>query len=112
MYKDKDRQKEANRIAAKKYRDSMTGKGMTIAPSITPKSDIPVIPKRGLDIKCFEDLPLDVQQSIHREPEDQWPRRTAAAIHYQQLFPYRYHPNSDTEALPRTGYVPPGRRPA
>ena len=28
-YKDKDKQREANRQASKKYRDSMTGKGMT-----------------------------------------------------------------------------------
>ena len=53
MDKDKDKQKEANRVAAKKYRDSMTDKGMTVVderpnePSnVIPKTDIPVIPER------------------------------------------------------------------
>lgn len=44
-YKDKDKQREANRQAAKKYRDSMTDKGMTVKTDVIPKSDIPVIPK-------------------------------------------------------------------
>ena len=89
-YKDKDKQREANRIAAKKYRDSMTDKGMTVKTDVIPKSDIPVIPnatvaegvtspfrddtgkepidfyKRGKDITCFADLPPDVQAAINK----------------------------------------------
>lgn len=48
--------------------------------------------KRGQDIKCFEDLPLDVQQTIRRtsDSNEEFQKRTAAAIHYQHLFPDRY----------------------
>lgn len=56
------------------------------------------IPKRGKGIKCFADLPLDVQQSIDRMSMvdgkiDQTIKanRTAIAVHYQHLFPSRYH---------------------
>jgi len=86
MYKDKDKQRGANRIAQAKFK----AKGITemgIIGRVLPA-------RRGKDIKCFEDLPPDVQQSIRREPEDQWPRRTAAAIYYQHQFPDRYYPNS------------------
>ncbi len=57
-------------------------------------------PKRGLDIKCFLDLPLDVQQTIERLCPDvakdhaERCKRTAAAINYQRLFPGRYYPIS------------------
>lgn len=55
-------------------------------------------PKRGLDIKCFEDLPPDVQLGIKSMSmdetgyvdEDEKAKRTAAAIRYQHLFPGRY----------------------
>lgn len=48
--------------------------------------------KRGLDIKTFEDLPLDVQQTIRRmsDSNEEFQKRTAAAIKYQYLFPDRY----------------------
>jgi len=88
-YKDKDKQREANRIAQAKFKaKGLTGQGITemgIIGRVLPA-------KRGKDIKCFEDLPPDVQQSIEREPEDQRPRRTAGAIYYQHLFPNRYYP--------------------
>ena len=55
-------------------------------------------PKRGKDIKCFEDLPPDVQQTIDRMSIvdgkiDQTIKvnRTAIAVHYQYLFPGRFH---------------------
>ena len=54
--------------------------------------------KRGKDIKCFEDLPPDVQQTINSmsmvdSKIDQTIKvnRTAIAIHYQHLFPDRFH---------------------
>ncbi len=50
MYKDPDKQREANRQASKKYRDSMTGKGMTVAREVIPKTDIHVIPE-GVTVK-------------------------------------------------------------
>ena len=51
------------------------------------------IPKRGLDIKCFADLPPDVQATINRisESNEEKQKRTAAAIKYQHLFPGSYH---------------------
>ena len=50
-------------------------------------------PKRGKDIKCFGDLPPDVQATINRvsESNEEKAKRTAAAIKYQHLFPERYH---------------------
>ena len=134
MYKDKDRQREANRRAAKEHRErhnkaieSMTNKGMTVVneqpnvilSKVIPKrskdiadksvefvtakgvvAGIPAInkPKRGKDIKCFEDLPPDVQQTIDRmsmvgDKIDQTikAKRTAIAIDYQHQFPDRYN---------------------
>ena len=130
MYKDKDKQREANREASQRRRDKQ---GMTNdcakAGIVIPDHPIPVIPertvqgnirvskpgdadyvpqcettrafiegrpkrpetgKRGLDIKCFEDLPLDVQATIVRMStndgkvdEAEKVKRTAAAIKYQ-----------------------------
>ena len=53
----------------------------------------PSTAKRGLDIKCFNDLPPDVQATINRlsESNEEKAKRTAAAIKYQHLFPDRYH---------------------
>ena len=49
--------------------------------------------KRGLDIKCFSDLPPDVQATINRlsDTNEEKQKRTAAAIKYQHLFPNRYY---------------------
>ena len=54
--------------------------------------------KRGKDIKCFADLPPDVQVIINSMSEvdgviDQKAKadRTEAAIMYQHLFPNRYY---------------------
>lgn len=48
--------------------------------------------KRGLDIKCFADLPPDVQATINRlsESNEEKRRRTQIAIHYQHVFPNRF----------------------
>ena len=122
MYKDPDKQREANRQASKKYRDSMTGKGMMVAPEIIPKrleheqyyhqvhcnapSHVKQFakgvscscPKRGKDIKVFEDLPPDVQQTINLMSQRAGKidsiekiNRTSRAIRYQHLFPDRYN---------------------
>jgi len=49
--------------------------------------------KRGKDIKCFEDLPPDVQRTIRSvsESNEEFQKRTEVAIKYQHLFPDRYH---------------------
>ncbi len=139
MYKDKDKQREAVRIAKQRQRrkeregmtsEGMTGQGMTEYPRVSdqdftrlmatagpgnvrvskpgdadyepqcettksfvedrPKAE----PKHGLDIKCFEDLPPDVQQTIDVMSVVEGvvdktikANRTAIAIHYQHLFP-------------------------
>jgi len=56
-----------------------------------PKDPSPA--KRGKDIKTFEDLPPDVQESIRTvsESNEEFKRRTGIAIRYQHLFPDRYH---------------------
>ena len=58
----------------------------------------PSTAKRGLDIKVFEDLPPDVQETIDRMSvvdgkidQTTKAKRTVAAIRYQHLFPNRYH---------------------
>ena len=88
MYKDKDKQREAQRNWVRQKRANKQGstQGST---------------KRGLDIKTFEDLPLDVQDTINRlsitdgkVDEAEKARRTAAAIHYQHLFPDSYNDTS------------------
>ena len=94
VYKDKDKQREANRRASQRQRDK---KGMTDDCAkigiVIPDHPVPVIPKRGLDIKVFEDLPPDVQATINRvsESNEEKAKRTAAAIKYQHLFPDRYN---------------------
>ena len=105
MYKDPIKQREANRQASKKYRDSMTGKGMTVSPEIIPQSDIRVIPevepdkpKRGKDIKCFADLPPDIQLTIDymstvdgKIDQAEKAKRAKRAVQYQHLFPDKYN---------------------
>ena len=59
-------------------------------------------PKRGKDIKVFEDLPADVQDTINRMSlvdgkidQAVKAKRTAAAIKYQHVFPDRYEPTGN-----------------
>jgi len=49
--------------------------------------------KRGKDIKCFADLPPDVQATINRisESNEEKKKWTKIAIKHQHLFPDRYH---------------------
>ena len=107
MYKDKDRQREANRQAKARYK-ARQGIPLGIPSKGIPDEGIPVKPvapskKRGMEIQSFEDLPLDVQADIElmavsksggdegvyeRERRD----RTERAIRYQHLFPDRFYP--------------------
>lgn len=137
MYKDPDKQREANRLQMRRARakgntkqDSVNGN--TVCPRVTDqeftrllavdagrtiiKVSKPGVPdyfpqcettkafvegrpkdasraKRGKDIKCFADLPLDVQATIRRlsDTNEEFEKRTAIAIRYQHLFPDRYH---------------------
>ena len=49
--------------------------------------------KRGKDIKCFADLPPDVQENINRTSDSEQERklRPACAIHYQNMSPDRFN---------------------
>lgn len=67
---------------------------------IEDRPKMPETDKRGKDIKCFADLPPDVQRTIERvsrinnneaEYKTEKAKRTARAIHYQSLFPDRYY---------------------
>ncbi len=163
MYKDKDKQREANRKATQRYRakkgDSAllghkdglkNARGLPVVdevsdthpvipscdtpdviPKRTPKGNIRVskpgdadylrpvpaqnvislvkaVCKRGKDIKCFADLPRDVQQTINEisdTPEEK-ANRTAIAINYQHIFPESYGQGSNadfTELLTQAG---------
>ena len=72
MYKDKDKQREANRQAQARFKaKGITEQGITLPKKTdlgntltTTQTVSAVIPKRGKDIKCFKDLPPDVQQTI------------------------------------------------
>lgn len=104
MYKDKDRQREANREAMRRSRGKgITNAGITglVAPNTCDTLEIvDSKTKRGTDIKVFEDLPPDVQDSINRlagSNEAEHKRRTAAAIKYQHIFPNSYDSVSDGE---------------
>jgi len=111
MYKDKDRQREANRIAAQRRRNKEKGMtpgmtnsgydalGMTISDEI--KAMLPPVPevKTG---KTFDDLPLDVQHKIDsigawcvdKGIEDDRGARIARALHYQEFNQSRYEGTS------------------
>ncbi len=151
MYKDKDKQREANRKAMQRSRNKVADnlmpgykegydKAIEIAcdtPSVIPSDVIPertaqgnirvskpgdddYVPQcetmmvfvggknwvdelgrsltRGKDIKCFADLPPDVQETIRKMSmldgkldETIKANRTAIAVNYQHLFPERYH---------------------
>ncbi len=113
MYKDPYKQREANRKAQAKFKaKGITKQGIIegITDRVLPK-DVPphgltagfestefVKPKRGKDIRCFEDLSPDVQETIVRLSmvdgkidQSIKANRTAIAIHYQHQFPYRYY---------------------
>ena len=85
MYKDKDKQREAQRNWVRQKRASKQGSTQSST-------------KRGHDIKSFEDLPPDVQFTINRLSMDvngkiDWTskaNRTSIAISYQHMFPDRY----------------------
>lgn len=120
MFKDPDKQREANRQAARRARikrrtttdltplvvqgmtnEGMTPQGMTHYDAAYNYSHNPVSlvkPKRGLAIKCFVALPVDVQETIGKMvvvngkiDQVMWAKRTAIAVNYQHLFPDRYY---------------------
>ncbi len=115
-YLDKDKQREASKQAMRDLRAKnkvsalpSSKEGLENAPGLTKMAKVEaegvnlpvnpadvnpdVIPKRGKDIKCFADLPPDVQDNINwrSESNEEKQKRTAAAIEYQHLFPNRYH---------------------
>ena len=102
-YKNKDRQKEANRQAQARFKAKGITEGITNQGITNQLKANQVIPnmRRGKDIKCFEDLPPDVQRSIDMMSEVDGKidktikaNRTAIAISYQHSFPGRYYPVS------------------
>lgn len=108
MYKDKDKQREANREASQRRRDKGMTKQMSNEGMTARNGTLNVIPssKRGKDIKCFADLPPDVQDTISlmsqrdgKIDKDEKAKRTLAAIKYQHLFPDRYEPVSLAERV-------------
>jgi len=108
-YKDKDKQRRANRERQRRYKERHKTESNN-APKVTPKFFSKEQGRRGKDIKCFEDLPPDVQKTINRtstSPEEK-NRRTAIAIHYQHLYPGRYEPNSDQDFTRLLATLPPG----
>lgn len=124
MYKDKEKQREANRKAQAKFKakqgitnkppsgitsQGITDKALPLCPYCLKRPILSdnaiaceecsqmtlVNPKRGKDIKCFADLPLDVQQTIDHIcierarvglPDDR-ASRISRAVDYQRLYP-------------------------
>ena len=103
MYKDRDRQRQANRERQRRYKErqkALLSEGVT--EKALPKNA--TTSKRGLDIQCFNDLPIDVQDTIvkmstidGKVDNAEWNKRTAAAIRYQHLFPGRYEGITDNQ---------------
>ncbi len=112
MYKDKDRQREANAERQRRYKakkkaccsEGVTGGDEALPHKLNLMADAinqQVIrsPKRGKDIKCFADLPPDIRRTIERMSTvedgaiDQSIKvnRTAIAVNYQHQFPDRYY---------------------
>lgn len=132
MYKDKDKQREADRERQKRRRDVIKSKGVTnqgVTQGVTlvpgPTEGIVDVwqgamdeqaatekwaeekPKRGKDIKCFADLPPDVQMTIDlmsvvdgKIDRTTKVNRTAVAINYQHMFPDRYYPQDAVISSP------------
>ena len=92
MYKDKDKQREANKQAKARQRamQGMTEGRHNVIPDVIP---LQAGPRRGKDITKFEHLPPDVQATIDRisMDEQEHNRRTAIAIDYQHKQPDRYY---------------------
>ena len=111
MYKDKEQQKEANKLAAQRRRDKakgmtgMTGmtksgydaQGMTDnVPAELPSEIAALLPPVPEAKGKFKDLPLDVQKQIEMdcawleskgiEPDRK--ARIARALHYHKLYPH------------------------
>ena len=98
MYKDKDKQREAQRNWVRQKRIDKKGSTTVVMGSFQDAFDNAVKevkskPKRGKDIKCFADLPTDVQQTIDSMSTvagkiDQTIKanRTAIAVNYQHTF--------------------------
>ncbi len=106
-YKDKDRQRAANTERQRRYKakqKALLSEGVTNKALPREIHNFPncnetltgtmTLPKRGKDIKCFADLPPDVQDNINwrSESNEEKQKRTVAAIEYQHLFPNRYEP--------------------
>lgn len=106
MYKDKEKQREANRERQRRYKlkqKALLSKGVTkalpdgnmsyeIYEKMEESCNNP--PRRGRDITKFEHLPLDVQASIARISDGDdivKANRTAVAINYQHQFPGRFY---------------------
>ena len=118
MYKDKDKQREAIREATRRYRgkkgdSALSGpkdglKNARGLPVVGKVGDThPVIPERGKDIKCFADLPPDVQMTIDsmslvdgKIDQTIKANRTAIAINYQHQFPDQYYPHNTLSLRP------------
>ena len=105
MYKDKAKQREANRQAQARFKaKGITNQGIILPEqtdlgnTLTTTQTVGASsPKRGKDIKCFNDLPIDVQDTIvkmstvdGKVDNDEWNKRTVAAIKYQHLCPEAY----------------------
>lgn len=125
MYKDKNKQKEANRKAQVKFKankkiilkgiaDGLRVKGITEQGITEIMGEGITKPKRGKDIACFEDLHPEIQATINRvseryqETTEQRQERIDRAIHYQHIFPDRYEPNSDLEFTTLMAQAGPG----
>ena len=114
MYKDKDKQREANRVAQARFKakgitEGITNQGITLTSPVIPDGSTtidavqalhrliakPLVIKarRGKDITNFEHLPPDVQATINRISMDnqEHNRRTAIAIDYQHKQPDKYY---------------------
>ena len=103
MYKDKDKQREANRRAQARFKaKGITSEGITdrvLPDGIRTDLSIGMVPNIHHCRKMtFKDLPLDVQQSIEymsqaraeageNSYENEKQARTERAIKYQQLYP-------------------------
>ena len=107
-YKDKDRQREAGKERQRRYKTKQKALlSMGVTQGVTKDgAALPPDPdqydlstKRSKDIKCFADLPPDVQRTIDRMSttdgkldKNEKAKRTVAAIKYQHLFPDSYEP--------------------
>lgn len=69
MYKDKDKQREANKVASRRYRDKqgMTQVGANVIPAVIPNTKVFIKNLTGAEAKAILDEWVDGESTRHQQ---------------------------------------------